>query len=167
MGNDTKVVAHEGTNTGMGIFCKCGYGKGHRSTLPIGYPLSSLIESIVISFSPSASAVTTDRYIRWNNNNFTGVILNVDGSCHGTPVRTGFGGLLRNDTGFFLAGFSGFIPSSDDILLGELSAIYHGLVMAKDLGYVEIACYYDSLTYINLINGPIERYHIYAFSSKT
>ena len=33
--------------------------------------------------------------------------------------------------------------------------------MAKDLGYVEIACYSDSLACINLINGPIERYHIY------
>ena len=33
--------------------------------------------------------------------------------------------------------------------------------MAKDLGYAELACYSDSLTCINLINGPIERYHIY------
>jgi ribonuclease HI len=85
----------------------------------------------------------------------------VDGSCHGTPVRTGFGGLLHNDTGFFLVGFSGFIPGSDDILLGELSAIYRGLIMAKDLGYVEFACYSDSLACINLINDPNERYHIY------
>jgi len=123
--------------------------------------IKNSIESIVISFSPSASAVTTNRYIKWNSNNFSGVILNVDGSCHGTPVRTGFGGVLRNDTGLFLAGFSGFIPSSDDILLGELFAIYHGLVMAKDLGYAELACYSDSLACINLINDPIERYHIY------
>jgi len=69
---------------------------------------------------------------------------------------------LRNDACLFLASFSGFIPGSDDILLGELSAIYHGLIMAKDLGYAELACYSDSLTCINLINGPIERYHIYA-----
>ena len=57
---------------------------------------------------------------------------------------------MHNDTSFFLAGFSSFIPGSDDILLGELSAIYHGLIMAKDLGYVEIACYSDSLACINL-----------------
>jgi len=42
MGKGTKVVAHEGTGTGTGIFYKCGYGKGHYSTLPIGYPLPSL-----------------------------------------------------------------------------------------------------------------------------
>jgi len=33
--------------------------------------------------------------------------------------------------------------------------------MAKDLGYAEIACYSNSLACINLINGPIKRYHIY------
>lgn len=37
MGNDTKVVAHEGMDTSMGISYKCGYGDGHYSTLPIGF----------------------------------------------------------------------------------------------------------------------------------
>jgi len=69
----------------------------------------------------------------------------VDGSCHDNIIRTGFGGVLHNETGLFLASFSGFIPSPDDILMAELSAIYHGLIMAKDLGYAEIACYSDSL----------------------
>jgi len=43
MGKGTKVVAHEGMGTGTGIFSKCGYGDGHYSTLPIGYPLPSLV----------------------------------------------------------------------------------------------------------------------------
>ena len=73
----------------------------------------------------------------------------MDGSSHGTPVRNGFGGVLHNDTGLFLAGFSGFIPGSN-----ELSAIYHRLIMAKNLSYAELC--------INLINGLIERYHSYA-----
>ena len=127
----------------------------------LNYNIKNSIETIVLSFSPSVSVATTNRYIRWNNNNYSGAILNVVGSCHDNPIRIGFGGVLRNETSLFLAGFSGFIPSSDDILLAELSAIYHGLIMAKDLGYAEIACYYDSLVCINLINGPIERYHIY------
>ncbi|AES74503.1 hypothetical protein MTR_6g007000 [Medicago truncatula] len=42
MGKGTKVVAHEGKGTGTSIFYKCGYGDGHCSTLPIGYPLPSL-----------------------------------------------------------------------------------------------------------------------------
>jgi len=43
MGNDTKAVAHEGMDMGTGIFSKCGYEDGHGSTLPIGYPLPSLL----------------------------------------------------------------------------------------------------------------------------
>jgi ribonuclease HI len=121
------------------------------------------MENILVSFPPFATAATANRYIRWNNNNnnISGAILNVDGSCHGTTTRTGFGGVLRNDSGLFIAGFSGFIPDSDDILLAELFAIYHGIITAKVLGYTEFACYSDSLVCINLINGPIEMYHIY------
>jgi len=44
MRKDTKVVAQEGMSTNTSIFFKCGYGDGHCSTLPIGYPLSSLKE---------------------------------------------------------------------------------------------------------------------------
>ena len=82
-------------------------------------------------------------------------------SCHGTPLRTGFGGVLRNNSGLFLASFFGFLPNSDDIMLAELSALYHDLVLAKDLGYTELVCYSDSLVCTNLLNGPIERYHVY------
>lgn len=42
MKKDTKVTAHEGTDSGTSIFYKCGYGEGHCNTLPLGYPLSSL-----------------------------------------------------------------------------------------------------------------------------
>ena len=59
-------------------------------------------------------------------------------------------------------GFSGYIPDSYDIMLAELSAIYHGLIVAKDLSYAELDCYFDSLVCINLINGPMEKYHVYA-----
>jgi len=90
--------------------------------------------------------------------------LNVDGSCQCTPLITGFGRVLRNNSGLFLAGFYGFLPISDDIMLAELSAIYHSLVLAKDLRYMELACYFDSLVCINLLNGPVERYHVYACS---
>ncbi|AES60826.1 hypothetical protein MTR_1g071320 [Medicago truncatula] len=43
MGKGTKVVAHEGTGPGTGIFYKRGYGDGYYSTLPVGYPLPSLL----------------------------------------------------------------------------------------------------------------------------
>ncbi|AES65143.1 hypothetical protein MTR_2g035920 [Medicago truncatula] len=40
----TKVVAHESTGSGTDIFYKREYGIGYYSTLPIGYPFSSLKE---------------------------------------------------------------------------------------------------------------------------
>ncbi|AES87285.1 transmembrane protein, putative [Medicago truncatula] len=48
-GKGTKVVVRVGTGTGTSIFYKCRYGDGHCSTLPIGYPLPSLL-GIVVGF---------------------------------------------------------------------------------------------------------------------
>jgi len=89
----------------------------------------------------------------------------VDESCLETPQRAGFGGLIRNSVGRYLFGFSGFISNSEDILLAELSAIYHGLSLARDMHIAELVCYTNSLLCIGLITGPTKNYHIYA--SKT
>jgi len=89
------------------------------------------------------------------------MILNVDGSCLGTPQHAGFGGLIRNSVGHYLSGFSGFISNSEDILLAELSAIYHGLSLARDMHIEELVYYTDSLLCIGLITGLAKNYHIY------
>jgi ribonuclease HI len=54
------------------------------------------------------------------------------------------------------------ISHSEDILLAELTTIYHGLRMAVDMGIDDLACYSDSLLSINLIKGDIPHYHVYA-----
>jgi len=46
MGTGTKLIAHEGMGSGMGIFLKRGYRDGHYGTLPNGYPLPSLLVSL-------------------------------------------------------------------------------------------------------------------------
>jgi len=85
-----------------------------------------------------------------------------DGSCLGSPTRAGFGGVFRNSAGFYLSGFSGFIPNSTDILLAELTTIYHGLSKAIEMGVDDLICYSDSLLSINLISANTPRFHIYA-----
>ncbi|XP_024634605.1 uncharacterized protein [Medicago truncatula] len=100
--------------------------------------------------------------VKWNQNNNHCHILNVDGSCLGTPIRAGFGGIIRNNVGAYLSGFSGFIPESTDILLAELTALHQGLLMAAAMGIEELACYSDSLLSINLITGRVSNYHVYA-----
>jgi ribonuclease HI len=121
-----------------------------------------MVETFRICFSPVSNDRLVDRHIKWNNNNYSCVILNVDGSCLGSPIRSGFGGIIRNTFGHYLAGFSGFIPETSDILLVELYAIYKGLLLAREMSIDELACYSDSLHCVNLIKGPQVKYHIHA-----
>jgi len=94
------------------------------------------------------------------------IILNVLSSMlTGVVLATRFEqilALIRNIASFFLAGFSGFLPSSSDILQAELTTIFLGLSMAKKMGIVELVCYSDSLLSINLIIGNTSRFHVYA-----
>jgi len=46
MGKGTKVVTHEGTGSGTGIFYKRGYGEGYYSTLPIVIPTFNQCDAI-------------------------------------------------------------------------------------------------------------------------
>jgi len=96
------------------------------------------------SFSPPT------RLVRWNNDNHVCSILNVDGSCNGVPVRTGFGGVIRNYSGNFVYGFSGFINNPNDILFAELTTLFEGLKIVVSLNIEELVCYSDSLMAINL-----------------
>jgi ribonuclease HI len=103
-----------------------------------------------------------DRLVRWNSSNFNGMVLNVDGSCLGTPIRTGFGGIIRNSAGFFIKGFSGHLASSSDILFAELTAIHRGFLLAIDSGIEEMICYSDSMLSIHLLTKHAPTYHAYA-----
>jgi ribonuclease HI len=100
--------------------------------------------------------------LMWNNNNFNCAVLNVDGSCLGTPIRAGYVGIIRNSAGFFLTGFSGFIASTSDILMAELTAIHRGLLLAVESGIDELVCYSDSMQSVKLLTEHASLYHAYA-----
>lgn len=70
---------------------------------------------------------------------------NVDGNCLDSQTRAGYGGILRNDAGFNLSGFSDYISNSSDIMYDELYAFYHGVLLTKDMGITNLFCCYDSL----------------------
>ncbi|GAU11996.1 hypothetical protein TSUD_196200 [Trifolium subterraneum] len=96
-----------------------------------------MIATITSCFSSHSTTTLEEIHVKWNNNNFPGVILNVDGSY------------LES-------------PGSSDILLTELFAIYKGLTLAKNMVIDELVYYSDSLHCINLIKGPSIKYHVYA-----
>jgi ribonuclease HI len=80
----------------------------------------------------------------------------------GSPARAGFGGLIRNNAGLFISGFSGYLPNSNCILQAELSAILAGLRLAVSMGLEDLICYSDSQLSVKLITGDVSKYHAYA-----
>jgi len=94
------------------------------SSRHLSFNIQSMVENFIVCFKPTSNDTLDSIFIRWNNNNFSSVILNVDGSCLGSPIRAGFSGVLRNYAGFYLSGFSGYIHNSSDILQAELLVIY-------------------------------------------
>jgi len=121
-----------------------------------------MVYTLKACYTSIYSTTDEDQFIKWNNNNHSCAILNVDGSCLGSPIRARYGGILRNYAGFFLLGFSGYIQNSSDILYTELYDIYKGLLLAKEMGIIDFVFYSDSLHCINILNGPPMRFHTYA-----
>jgi len=65
--------------------------------------------TITSAFKNGETSTTVDQFVKWNCDNHMSTILNVDGSCNEIPIRTGFGGIFRNNEGLFLSAFSGMI----------------------------------------------------------
>lgn len=63
--------------------------------------------------------------------------LNVDGSFIESTNAIGFGGLIRSNTGEWVAGFSSY---DGDTFLAELMAIKHGLLLAWSLDIRNVIC---------------------------
>ncbi|KAJ1376533.1 Ribonuclease H-like superfamily [Sesbania bispinosa] len=62
------------------------------------------------------------------------VRLSVDGNWFPQQSRLGFGGLLRDSHGRWLAGYSGG-RSNEDPCLAEILAVWRGLLVAWDMGF--------------------------------
>ncbi|XP_024634787.1 uncharacterized protein [Medicago truncatula] len=145
-----------------GVFDVAGAGKMEREVYRLSSAINSTAEIIRRCLHNDASTSPPTRLVRWNNDNHVCTILNVDGSCIGDPIRTGFGGVIRSYSGSYVTEFSGFINSPNDILFAELTAIYQGLQLAVNLDFEELVCYSDSLLAVNLIKGDTSFYHVYA-----
>ncbi|XP_057432409.1 uncharacterized protein LOC130725174 [Lotus japonicus] len=101
------------------------------------------------------------RWVRWCPTLEHSVLVNVCGSVLGVPRRGGFDGYLRSFDGDLLAGFYGFRPDLD-ILLLELLVIYHGLAMAWDPRYRTVECQSNFLHAVGLVLSTPASRHMYA-----
>jgi len=73
--------------------------------------------------------------IQWWLKSSEGTIkIKIDGCSNGNPGRLGIGGLLRNGSGNWIIGFSGFIGLSSKVIV-ELNTIRFGSLLAWSKGY--------------------------------
>jgi len=117
----------------------------------LSFNIKSILDTFKFDFPSNYIDASSDRLVKWNNNNHFDVILNIDGSCICTAIRVGYGGVLRNNASFYLSGFSKFIQDNYDIIYAKLFAIYQGLLLVNDLEIIDLVCYFDSLYCITLI----------------
>lgn len=94
---------------------------------------------------------------RWSPPPVGMVKINVDGSFLEDIPRIGAGGILRDHSGEWLAGFS-YSQDGGDALLAELIAIHMGLELCHARGFTQIVCESDCLEAVNLF--PVANTHV-------
>jgi hypothetical protein len=72
--------------------------------------------------------------VQWLKPSEGTIKIKIDGCSHGNPGRSGIGGLLRNGSGNWIIGFSGFIGLSSKVIV-ELNTIRFGSLLARSKGY--------------------------------
>jgi len=81
-------------------------------------------------------------------------------SCFSIPNLGGFGGLIRNHTGYFLHCFFEKI-SRPCIIHAELLSLYHGLKLCCDTGFKHVLCLSNSTIVVDLIQKDLNVHHGY------
>ncbi|KAF7823154.1 putative WRKY transcription factor 31 [Senna tora] len=76
--------------------------------------------------------------------------LNTDGACSGNPGPFAIGGIIRNQLGNWISGYSGYVGTGT-ALKAELWAISSGIKLASNLGCKHLWIESDSLLACNLL----------------
>ncbi|KAI4297021.1 hypothetical protein L6164_036933 [Bauhinia variegata] len=89
-------------------------------------------EFSVFSNTCSNPLFNTTRFFGWNKPPKEFYKDNCDASAIANPGSTSFGGVIRDDQGIWIAGFSGKLGNTL-VSLGELRSLFHGLKLARHL----------------------------------
>ena len=81
------------------------------------------------------------------------VRLNTDGSAIGNLGRAGCGGLIRNDRGEWIEGFSRSLGSSNSFI-AELYALRDGLILCRNMHLNAVDIQLDAKAIVHLITNP-------------
>lgn len=136
-------------------------GNEHVSYHQLRHNVGSYLSSLSTSLGGGLVSRPQQRWTSWHRFRMLATILNVDGSSFGNPCRSGFGDVLRTSNGTWLCGFSSFFGISNNLHV-ELLGIMHGLKLTWERGHRNVICYSNSLHAINLIQAPLNVWHVYA-----
>ena len=90
--------------------------------------------------------------IKWSPPPLGWFKLNIDGSSLSNPGLAGGGGVIRNHLGEWVGGFSRVIGFTTSVQ-AKLRALKSGLLLAIDLGILNLEIEMDSLLAVELINS--------------
>lgn len=91
--------------------------------------------------------------VKWSPPKSGWVALNTDGAARDGSEIAGCGGLLRDQFGNCICGFSKFLGKTT-VYVAELWGVYEGLRMAKEKGFSNIELQIDYAAVVQcLING--------------
>lgn len=131
----------------------------HMYIFFLGCLFYSMEDSFCFCFNKPQVVHTENCSIKWISLNLSYTIINVDGSCNGTPTHIGFDGTFRTSYGIWQCDFSNFISNSSYILHLEHWSIHKASSLAKGMWVTILAYYIDSSPNINLIETTLNKYH--------
>lgn len=108
---------------------------------------SEIIELSTVKFGPISR---TTKLISWNFPGAGKLKLNTDGSSRGNPGPAGYGGVFREERGFWVLGFYGKLDDCTS-LEAELWGIFRGLELVQSQGMEAVEIDSDSTAAIALI----------------
>ena len=122
--------------------------------------ITSYVTDMRVVFNLDSHAIEPiPREVQWTRPAIGSIKVNVDGSRSKNPSRAGFGGLLRDNVGDWIFGFSGFLGDRD-ILFAELASIKAGLLAAWQLNYRDVSVETDSIEAWRLVTSPHQPFHL-------
>jgi len=115
--------------------------------------------------SPDAGqprSVLTEQWVCWEPPMGGWTVLNTDGAARGNLGPEGAGGVLRNDKGEWMTGFSEYLGHCS-AMKAELKAVLRGLNIAKDMGVEKLWLRIDSRVLLDMLTTQKNRHPEYHF----
>lgn len=110
-------------------------------------------EYVLCVTQPRYSNRMAVRQVRWEKPNPGWVELNTDGSSTASSGTSGGGGLIRDDRGNWVVGFSRKIGKVNSFL-AEIWALRDGLILCNQLNLNAVMVELDAKALVDALNNP-------------